>query len=158
MVRVNSAHSAIYMRVLFSVRRVPRLSSLMTTHISIGVSPKSAGSDSFCPTLIQNIALLLTDLQDVFCSINISIFRMATLNTLKLCLGFSALSWNMTAFWTPLTGMFRINFNHLRVHLPQPMEESLVGEFRKNKPWDITEYDIKGNITGKYLKGEWIKN
>ena len=33
-----------------------------------------------------------------------------------------------------------------------------VGEFRKDKPWNITEYDKNGNINGKYLNGEWIKN
>ena len=33
-----------------------------------------------------------------------------------------------------------------------------VGEFRKDKPWNVTEYDKNGNINGKYLNGEWIKN
>ena len=33
-----------------------------------------------------------------------------------------------------------------------------VGEFRKDKPWNITEYDKNRNINGKYLNGEWIKN
>ena len=32
-----------------------------------------------------------------------------------------------------------------------------VGEFRKDKPWNITEYDKNRNINGKYLNGEWIK-
>ena len=31
-------------------------------------------------------------------------------------------------------------------------------KFRKDKPWNITEYDKNGNINGKYLNGEWIKN
>ena len=29
-----------------------------------------------------------------------------------------------------------------------------VGEFRKDKPWNVTEYNKNGNINGKYLKGE----
>ena len=29
-----------------------------------------------------------------------------------------------------------------------------VGEFRKNKRWNIREYDNNGNITGKYVNGE----
>ena len=33
-----------------------------------------------------------------------------------------------------------------------------VGEFRKDKPWNVTEYDKNGNISGKYVNGEWIKN
>ena len=33
-----------------------------------------------------------------------------------------------------------------------------VGEFRKDKPWNVTEYNKNGNINGKYLKGEWFKN
>ena len=33
-----------------------------------------------------------------------------------------------------------------------------VGEFRKDKPQNVTEYDKNGNISGKYVKGEWIKN
>ena len=32
-----------------------------------------------------------------------------------------------------------------------------VGEFRDNKPWNITEYDKDGNINRKMLKGKWIK-
>jgi len=32
-----------------------------------------------------------------------------------------------------------------------------VGEFRYNKPWDITIYDKNGNITGRFVNGEWIK-
>ena len=48
--------------------------------------------------------------------------------------------------------------NHGRVTFTSTDGRKLAGEFRKNKPWDITGYDIKENITGKYLKGEWIKN
>ena len=33
-----------------------------------------------------------------------------------------------------------------------------VGEFRKDKPWNVIEYDKNGNISVKYVKGEWIKN
>ena len=32
-----------------------------------------------------------------------------------------------------------------------------VGEFRKNKPWNITEYDPDGNIINKYVNGKRIK-
>ena len=28
-----------------------------------------------------------------------------------------------------------------------------VGEFRDNKPWNITTYNIHGNIIGKYVNG-----
>ena len=28
-----------------------------------------------------------------------------------------------------------------------------VGEFRNNKPWSVTEYDINGEIIGKYVDG-----
>jgi len=38
------------------------------------------------------------------------------------------------------------------------LEQKGVGEFRKDKPWNVTEYDKNGNISGKYVKGEWIKN
>ena len=33
-----------------------------------------------------------------------------------------------------------------------------VGEFRNDRPWKITEYNKYGNIHGKYVDGEWIKN
>ena len=38
------------------------------------------------------------------------------------------------------------------------MEEQRVGEFRNDRSWNITEYDKYGNIHGKYVNGEWIKN
>ena len=31
------------------------------------------------------------------------------------------------------------------------------GEFKDGKPWNGTEYDKDGNITGKYVNGNWIK-
>ena len=33
-----------------------------------------------------------------------------------------------------------------------------VGEFRGDKHWNTTNYDKNGNILGKWVKGEWIKN
>jgi hypothetical protein len=32
-----------------------------------------------------------------------------------------------------------------------------IGEFRGNKPWNITEYDLDGKIRNKVVNGEWIK-
>jgi len=28
-----------------------------------------------------------------------------------------------------------------------------IGEFRENKPWNMTEYDKNGKILGKYVNG-----
>ena len=33
-----------------------------------------------------------------------------------------------------------------------------VGEFRGDKHWNTTNYDKNGNILGKWVNGEWIKN
>ena len=32
-----------------------------------------------------------------------------------------------------------------------------LGEFRDGRPWNITEYDKDGDITGKYVNGKKIK-
>jgi len=32
-----------------------------------------------------------------------------------------------------------------------------VGEYKDGKPWNITETDKNGKITGKFVNGEWIK-
>ena len=28
-----------------------------------------------------------------------------------------------------------------------------IGEFREDKPWNITEYDINGNFIGRFVNG-----
>ena len=33
-----------------------------------------------------------------------------------------------------------------------------VGEFRGDKHWNTTNYNKNGNILGKWVNGEWIKN
>ena len=38
-----------------------------------------------------------------------------------------------------------------------PDGDKFVGEFKDWKPWNGTSYNKNGNIHGKYVNGEWIK-
>jgi hypothetical protein len=54
-------------------------------------------------------------------------------------------------------GEHKNNRYHGQGTITYPNGRKFVGEFRKEKPWNVTGYDKNGNIIGKFVNGEWIK-
>ena len=54
-------------------------------------------------------------------------------------------------------GEFKDGKSHGLGSVTLPDGDTFVGYFKDGKPWNVKIYDKNGNIIGKYVNGEWIK-
>ena len=55
-------------------------------------------------------------------------------------------------------GEFKDGYKNGQGTYTRPNGTKGIGKFRNDRPWNITEYYKNGNINGKFVNGEWIKN